>query len=235
MSRSPRPVLRKKAETLTPPRKIARLALLLASAMILSYAESLLPPVAAIPGIKIGLANTITLFALYLLGAPAALLLSLLRVLLSSLLFGNAASMLFSLSGALLSFLGMFLVKKTEWFSPIGVSVAGGVLHNAGQVLTACAILGTAGILTLLPPLLFSGTVTGVAVGILAGLMIRKLAPRLGVPLSEPTEPEAEPKTPPEAQAHVKPDVQAATQSNAQAEAQTHAQTTASEQKKAGT
>ena len=154
---------------------LARLAILLAAAMILSYVEHLIPAFVAIPGVKIGLANTVTVFALYLLGAPYAIGLSLGRVLLSSLLFGNAAALLYSLAGAAVSFLGMFLLRRIGRFSPLGVSVAGGVLHNLGQILAACLLFENGGLLSLLPPLILSGTIAGVLIGVLAGILIRRL------------------------------------------------------------
>ena len=119
-------------------KKLTVLALSVALAMILSFIESQIPSFVPIPGVKIGLANIVVVFALYKLGWKEAAGISLLRVFLVSVLFGHAASFFYSMAGALLSFCGMALLKKTGLFSHIAVSVAGGVLHNVGQILMAC-------------------------------------------------------------------------------------------------
>ena len=100
---------------------------------------------------------------------------SLIRVLLSSLLFGSSVSLAYSLSGAALSFLGMLLLKKLPFSSEVSVSIVGGVLHNAGQIIAACIIMENAAIMGYLPPLIISGTVAGIAVGTLAALLVKKL------------------------------------------------------------
>lgn len=154
---------------------LARAAVLTSVAMILSYVESLIPAFVAIPGVKVGLANTVTVFALYMLGAKYAIAISLVRVLLSGLLFGNPLSIIYSLCGALLSFLGMLLLKKVGRFSPVGVSVGGGVLHNLGQILAAALVMKTAAVFAYLPILAVSGTMAGVVIGIASGLLIMRL------------------------------------------------------------
>lgn len=117
-------------------------ALLAAAAMILSYVESLLPSV-GIPGVKMGLANIAVIFALYRLGWRLAAWISLVRVVTVTLLFGTVAALAYSLAGAVLSLLVMGVLRRTERFSPMGVSVAGGVAHNAGQILVAMWLLET--------------------------------------------------------------------------------------------
>lgn len=156
-------------------KKLTTLSISVALAMILSFVESQIPPLVAIPGIKIGLSNIVTVFLLYTYGWREAATVSLIRVTLSSLLFGSAVSLAYSASGALLSFLAMLLLKKIPLFSEISVSIAGGVLHNAGQILCACFLMENAGIVTYLPPLIISGTIAGVAVGTLAALLVKKL------------------------------------------------------------
>lgn len=158
-------------------KKLTTLALLCALALVLSYVESLLPPLTAVPGIKIGLGNIAVVLALYGIGTWAALGLSLLRLILSSLLFGTGMSFLYGLAGALLSFFGMALLKKTDRFSPIGVSGAGGVLHNLGQVLVAVLVLDTPAILGYLPALVLTGTLSGALVGLLGGILQKRLPP----------------------------------------------------------
>jgi heptaprenyl diphosphate synthase len=156
-------------------RRSVTLAALVAAAMVLSYVESLLPAFVAVPGVKLGLANTVTLFALYALDARAAASVSALRVALSAVLFGNTVAFIYSASGALLSFVCMALLKKTDRFSTVGVSVAGGVAHYAGQVGAAALVLENAGVLSYIAPLLISGTVAGVAIGVLAGLLVSRI------------------------------------------------------------
>ena len=155
-------------------RRMTTLALLFAIAMIFSFVESRLPTFIPIPGVKLGLCNVVVIFTLLRLGAPSAIAVSLLRVLLSSILFGNTAAFLYSLAGAILSLFGMILLKKTRLFSPVGISVAGGVLHNIGQLLMAMLVLGTAGVLYYLPVLLIAGTVAGALIGLLAAHVYKR-------------------------------------------------------------
>ena len=156
-------------------KKLTVMALLTAVAMILSYVESLLPSLAAIPGVKMGLANIAVVFALYKLGWREAALISLVRVALVSLLFGSIASLFYSLAGAALSLAGMGPMKKSGVFSPVAVSVAGGVLHNAGQIGMACLLLETTALRYYLPFLVLSGTLAGVVIGLLAALLARRI------------------------------------------------------------
>ena len=121
-------------------KRLVLLAMLTAVAMILSYVESLLPSV-GIPGVKMGLANIAVIFALFRFGWKEAAALSLVRVVLASLLFGSVGAMLYSLAGAVLSLAVMALLRRIDRFSTVGISVAGGVAHNAGQILMAMLIL----------------------------------------------------------------------------------------------
>lgn len=155
-------------------KKLTTLSILVSVAMILSYVESLVPPLVAVPGVKLGLSNIATVFALYTLGAPAAVTVSLLRVMLSSFLFGNFVSLIYSLSGAILALSFMVLLRRTAAFSSVGVSVVGGVAHNAGQIIAACIVMENAAISLYLPPLILSGTVAGVAIGAAAGVLVKK-------------------------------------------------------------
>lgn len=160
-------------------KKLTTLSLLCALALVLSYVESLLPPLTAVPGIKIGLGNIAVVLTLYGVGAWPALVLSLIRLTLASLLFGTGVSFLYGLAGALLSFLGMVLLKKTDRFSPTGVSGTGGVLHNLGQVLVAVVVLDTPAIFGYLPLLLLTGTLSGALVGLLGGVILKRVEPLL--------------------------------------------------------
>ena len=154
--------------------KVARYGLLIALALVLSYAESLLPS-PGVPGVKLGLPNLVVVFALYRLGTWDAWCLSIVRVLLASALFGSGVSLAYSVAGAVLSLAVMGLLKKTGKFSSVGVSVAGGVAHNVGQILVAMALLETARLAWYLPVLWISGTVAGVLIGIASGELVKRV------------------------------------------------------------
>lgn len=158
------------------PRKVAFLGLSIALAMILSFVESQIPVFTAVPGMKLGLPNLVMVFLLYRVGWKETVAVSLVRVLLVSLLFGNVQSLVFSLAGAALSLFGMTLLKKSGLFSPVAVSVTGGVLHNIGQIIAACLWTGTAQIAYYLPVLLLSGIAAGILIGLLSGLLLKRLS-----------------------------------------------------------
>ena len=155
-------------------KRLVLLAMMTAVAMILSYVESLLPSV-GIPGVKMGLANIAVIFALFRFGWKEAAALSLVRVVLVSLLFGSVGAMLYSLAGAVLSLAVMALLRRTDRFSTVGVSVAGGVAHNAGQILMAMLILQTKQLLGYLPVLAVAGIGGGILTGLAAALLIRRI------------------------------------------------------------
>ena len=155
-------------------KKVAMLGLTIALAMIMSYIEALVPLSFAVPGIKMGLANIVIIFVLYKIGTKEAILVSLIRVILVSLLFSNVMAMAYSIAGAVLSLSVMWLLKKTDKFSFIGVSIAGGIMHNVGQIIMAVILLGTEQIALYLPVLIITGTVTGVVIGIVSGLVINR-------------------------------------------------------------
>ncbi len=155
-------------------KRLVLLAMLTAVAMILSYVESLLPSV-GIPGVKMGRANIAVIFALFRFGWKEAAALSLVRVVLVSLLFGSVGAMLYSLAGAVLSLAVMALLRRIDRFSTVGISVAGGVAHNAGQILMAMLILQTKQLLGYLPVLAVSGIAGGVLTGLAAALLIRRI------------------------------------------------------------
>ena len=155
--------------------KTARYALLTALAMVLSWLESLLVFPGLLPGMKVGLTNIVVLFALYRMGLRDAVWISLARVLLASMTFGNAYSFSYSLAGAALSLAVMAGLKKWYKFSLLGVSAAGGVCHNLGQLAVAAAVLETARLGWYLPALLASGTAAGVVIGIAGGLAVERV------------------------------------------------------------
>ena len=147
-----------------------------ALAMVLAYVEALLPPLfPAVPGIKMGLPNIVIVFLLYRRGPAVAAAVSLLRIVLVSLLFGNVMALMYSLAGGALSLAVMVLLRRLRAFSAVGVSVAGGVAHNIGQILTAMWLLETAELGYYLAVLTVTGTVAGVLVGLCGALLIKRI------------------------------------------------------------
>ena len=155
--------------------KVALYGILVALAFIFSYIEALSPlPFGPFPGMKRGLAKIVVVVVLYTVGAKGAFAVSMVRVVLVGFTFGNLNSMLYSLAGGLLSWFIMALLKKTDRFGTAGVSVAGGVCHNIGQMLVATIMLGRA-LGYYYPFLSLIGAVTGVVIGMVAGLIVDRL------------------------------------------------------------
>ncbi len=152
--------------------RVALMGLLLALMLVLGFVESRLP-VPGLPGVKLGLSNGVLLFALYLLDIPSAVLLMVLKVLLSGFLFGNPSSMMYAAAGGVLSLTGMALLRRSEAFGIVPVSMAGGLLHNVGQVALAMIILQTPGLLVYMAILMAVGMVTGLATGLAARAVIQ--------------------------------------------------------------
>lgn len=154
-------------------KEITRIGMLVALGMLLSYIETLLPQFIPVPGIKLGLANSAVLFALYTLSFRDAVIVSGVRVFLSSLLFGNVLSLLYSLSGALLSLLVMGALKRLGGGTVL-VSTTGGVMHNAAQLLVAICVTKSSALIYYLPPLFLSGGITGYVIGIITDILIER-------------------------------------------------------------
>ena len=154
-------------------KKIALCGVLTALAMIFSYIESVIPIPIPVPGIKLGVANIAVITILYVLGVKEAIVINLLRIALTALLFGNVNSFLFSISGAVLSLTIMIIMKRLDFFSFIGVSVCGGVMHNVGQIIAAVFIMGSEAIVLYLPVLIVSGVFTGVVIGVVSGIVAK--------------------------------------------------------------
>ena len=171
-------------------RRVAVSAVLCAVSLLFSYLETFLPM--PIPGMKIGLANLITLILLPTLGVPTAACVSLLRISLSALLFGSPVSFLYSLAGGIVSFAVTALVLRFRLFGLAGASILGGVCHNLAQITVAIVLLGTAKVFVLLPWLLLSGTVAGLAVGLLGAYLVPRL-PRSVFPAAKTAIPAAPP------------------------------------------
>ena len=155
---------------------VAFLGMCTAIAMVFAWVESQLPPlVAAVPGVKMGLPYIAIIFILYRFGWKEAAAVSFVRIIAVSLLFGNPIMIAYSLAGGFLSLFGMTLLKKLNFLSPTGVSVAGGVLHNVGQVLMAMLIMSTAGLGYYLIILTVSGIVSGVFVGLCGSFAVKRI------------------------------------------------------------
>ncbi len=158
-------------------KRIARYTLLVSLAMVLSWLESLIVFPGLLPGMKVGLTNLVVVFALYRMSPRDAAAVSLARVALVSLTFGNAYSFAYSLAGAALSLAVMAGLKRTGRFSILGVSIAGGVCHNLGQLGVAMAVLGTARLGWYLPWLMAGGVAAGTAVGAAGGIVVDRVRP----------------------------------------------------------
>lgn len=155
--------------------KVPYLGLFIAGAIITSYIESIIPFPLGIPGVKLGLTNIVIIIILYLSGAKDAFIVSVVRIILAGFMFTNLYSLMYSLAGGILSLLIMYLLKRTNKFSVIGVSVAGGISHNIAQILLAIFIVETASIAYYLPILLIAGVVTGALIGILGKALIPRV------------------------------------------------------------
>lgn len=154
-------------------RLLCLLSMSVAAAMILSYVESFVH--LGIPGVKPGLPNIFIIFVLYRIGAPQAAVVSLVRCILTALLFGSVMSLWYSLAGAALSLALMALLRRTGVFSSMGVSVAGAVSHNAAQIAVAVLVTGVGQIVSYLPVLCISGVIAGIIVGVCAGVLIKRV------------------------------------------------------------
>jgi heptaprenyl diphosphate synthase len=155
-------------------KKITTLGILASLAMVLSFVETLLPPVyAAVPGIKIGLANIVNVFLLYKFSVKDTAIVTLIRVLIVSMLFSNVMTLAYSLAGAVLSITVMALLKKTNLFSTVGVSIAGGVAHNLGQIIVAIFVTSTIEIGYYMIFLCISGVLSGMLIGIVGALVLK--------------------------------------------------------------
>ncbi len=157
-------------------KNIALYGVMIALAMIFSYLESFIPInlLIPVPGVKLGLANIVVLFALYTMRFGDAIVIAVIRVLLSGLIFGNPMTIAYSLAGSMLSIVVMYLLKKTD-LSIIGVSMMGGIFHNIGQLIVAVILTSTVRIAYLVPVLLVTGMVTGLLMGVAAKLVIPRV------------------------------------------------------------
>lgn len=153
-------------------KKLANMAMLVALAMIFSYVESLIPINFGVPGMKLGVANLVTVTGLYFLEIPEVLAVSVLRVLLTDFFLEMECRSFTVWQGRLSAFLPWLLVKKMDGISIVGVSITGGVFHNIGQIFVAMAVVENLKLIYYLPVLLVAGTVTGFVIGIVAGKIL---------------------------------------------------------------
>ena len=155
--------------------RVAYFGIFTSLALIFSYVESLIPISFGIPGVKLGLANLITILVLYKMSVKEAYLVSVVRVVLSGFMFGNLFAILYSLAGGLLSLAMTNLFRRTDRFSIYGVSMAGGVFHNVGQFIMAMLVVESVSIAGYLPVLLVAGLATGLVIGIVSNEMLKRL------------------------------------------------------------
>ena len=151
---------------------VALMAMMIALAMIFSYVETMIPINFGIPGVKLGLANLVIVAAIYLFGGKQAFLISIVRIFLSGIMFGNLASIMYSLAGGLLSLAVMLLLKKTDKLSILAVSVMGGICHNIGQLIVAMLVVENLKLIFYIPVLLISGFLTGLLIGIVCRVIL---------------------------------------------------------------
>ena len=155
--------------------KVAYFGVFTALALIFSYVETLIPIHLGIPGVKLGLANLIIVITLYKMGTKESYILSVVRIVLAGFIFANMFSILYSMAGGLLSLTVMVFLKQTDKFSVMGISMAGGVFHNIGQLIMAAIVLESLSITYYLPVLLVSGVLTGFLIGFIANEMLKRL------------------------------------------------------------
>lgn len=156
-------------------KRLALSAILAALAMILSYIEALIPMPVPVPGIKLGLANLIVIIAIYKLGFKYAFTINCVRILTAGLLFTGVFGVIYSFAGGIFSIVVMYLLYRTDLFSMVGISMAGGVAHNLGQIITACFIMSNIRLMGYFPVLLFAGMISGILIGIVAWLVYGRL------------------------------------------------------------
>lgn len=160
-------------------KKTAYLGLFSALAIILGYVETLLPVFVGIPGVKLGLANLVTVFLLYSYSWKEAGAVSLVRIIAIGFMFGNLFSILYSLAGAALSLLCMAAAKRFSGLSIVGVSIIGGITHNLGQIIVAAIVVENIHLFYYFPALLAAGLVTGMLIGIITGEVGKRIPGRM--------------------------------------------------------
>ncbi len=156
-------------------KKIALCGMFVGLALILSYLEVLIPVNVAVPGIKIGLANIITIIALYKIGIKEGVIIGIIRVILSGFMFSGLSTIIYGLAGTILSITIMVIIKNIKATSVISVSAIGAVCHNLGQIVVAFIVVDNINIFYYMPVLIISGVVSGVIIGIISGILIKNI------------------------------------------------------------
>lgn len=156
-------------------KKITQLGLFLAVSLVLSYFESVLPVMIAVPGVKLGLANIVTMLLLYRYGVGKAFIFMMVRVLLSGFLFSGVTGIIYSFAGGVLCIAIMGCLRKLPFFSMLGVSMTGAVFHNLGQIIVAWFVMENAHILYYFPVLCISGLISGLVIGFVSQLLIERI------------------------------------------------------------
>lgn len=156
-------------------KKTALYGLMIALAFVFSYLESLIPFNIGIAGVKLGLANIVVVTAIYTMMKRDAFFIAVIRIILVGFIFAGVSTMIYSLAGGLLSFAVMCILQKSNRFSVIGVSLAGGIAHNVAQIFVAGLVMHTPRIIYYLPVLAVSGIVTGILIGVASDIVINRL------------------------------------------------------------
>lgn len=157
-------------------KQLTTMALLTAIALAIHVAEAQIPPLVAIPGVKLGLANIITVYAAFSIGGGAAAMILIARILLGSMFGGGVVSLLYSLAGGVLCLLVTLLLRRMLTWKQIWVAgVMGAIVHNIGQILVAILVTGTPAIVSYLPVLLISGVITGTFTGFAAQFVVNRM------------------------------------------------------------
>ncbi len=156
-------------------KRVALYGMLIALSMVFSYVEAMIPIPIPIPGVKLGLANLVTIVGLYTVGVRPTIIITLIRIVLVGFTFGNGFSMIYSLAGGALSLFLMVFARRTGFFSQTGVSIIGGIGHNIGQLIVAAIITKTAWVFSYFPFLLIAGTIAGALIGLLGGLITERI------------------------------------------------------------
>lgn len=160
-------------------RRVAISALFASLALIFSYIEAILPAAPGIPGIKLGIANLVVIIAMYRLDSRFALTINLIRIFLAGFMFSGLYGAIYSLCGCIVSFAVMCLLKKSDVFSVVGVSMGGGVAHNIGQLCIAAVLVSSPQIFYYLPVLIISGIVSGILIGWLGWILLEHIPKKM--------------------------------------------------------
>ena len=168
-------LLQNKNNKKTPAALVAQSGVLIALALVFSYVEHLIPIPTPVPGIKIGLANLVSLTGLFFLNPAQVFVILVARIILAGLMFGNFSTIIYSLAGGVVSFIMMYLFKRLKLFSALGISMLGGVFHNLAQLCVACLILSSTSLLMYLPILIIAGTLSGLLIGTVTELVSKSV------------------------------------------------------------